>query len=68
MEAAGAPRTFELCTTFLRPGGRIANIGVHGRPATLYLEDLWIRDLTLTTRLVNTHHTEPAADARQRPT
>jgi alcohol dehydrogenase len=57
MEAVGTPQTFELCTTLVRPGGRIANIGVHGKPATLHLEDLWIRDITLTTGLVDTHTT-----------
>jgi alcohol dehydrogenase len=54
MEAVGIPATFELCATLVRPGGRIANIGVHGKPVTLHLEDLWIRDITLTTGLVDT--------------
>jgi alcohol dehydrogenase len=57
MEAVGTPATFELCTTLVRPGGRVANIGVHGAPATLHLEDLWIKDLTITTGLVDTHST-----------
>ncbi|MCW2876396.1 MAG: alcohol dehydrogenase [Sphaerisporangium sp.] len=57
MEAVGTPQTFELCTTLVRPGGRIANIGVHGKPATLHLEDLWIRDITITTGLVDTQTT-----------
>jgi len=54
MEAVGTPATFELCTTLVRPGGRIANIGVHGKSATLHLEDLWIRNITITTGLVDT--------------
>jgi alcohol dehydrogenase len=54
MEAVGTPTTFELCTTLVRPGGRVANIGVHGKPATLHLEDLWIRNVTITTGLVDT--------------
>jgi len=54
MEAVGSPVTFELCTTLVRAGGRVANIGVHGKPAVLHLEDLWIRDVTLTTGLVDT--------------
>ncbi|BEL05972.1 zinc-dependent alcohol dehydrogenase family protein [Actinoplanes sichuanensis] len=54
MEAVGTPETFELCTTLVRPGGTVANIGVHGKPATLHLEDLWIRNLTITTGLVDT--------------
>jgi alcohol dehydrogenase len=42
IEAVGTPATFELCTTLVRPGGRVANIGVHGKPATLRLEDLLV--------------------------
>ncbi|MBB1261109.1 zinc-dependent alcohol dehydrogenase family protein [Streptomyces alkaliterrae] len=57
MEAVGVPETFELCTRMVRPGGHVANIGVHGRPATLHLEDLWIRNLTITTGLVDTFST-----------
>ena len=57
MEAVGIPATFELCTALVRPGGRVANIGVHGKPATLHLEDLWIRDVTITTGLVDTYST-----------
>ena len=54
MEAVGIPETFELCTQLVRPGGHVANIGVHGRPATLHLESLWIRNVTITTGLVDT--------------
>ena len=54
MEAVGIPETFELCTGLVRPGGRVANIGVHGRPSTLHLETLWIRNITITTGLVDT--------------
>ncbi|HET7571917.1 MAG TPA: zinc-dependent alcohol dehydrogenase family protein [Gaiellaceae bacterium] len=54
MEAVGRPETFELCTELIRPGGRVANIGVHGQAATLHLESLWIRDVTITTGLVDT--------------
>jgi alcohol dehydrogenase len=57
IEAVGAPATFELCTQLVRPGGRVANIGVHGAPATLHLESLWIRDVTITTGLVDTYST-----------
>lgn len=53
VEAVGVPETFELCTELIRPGGRVANIGVHGQPATLHLEKLWIRDVTVTTGLVD---------------
>jgi alcohol dehydrogenase len=57
MEAVGTPATFELCTRLIRPGGHVANIGVHGKPATLHLEDLWIRNVTVTTGLVDTFAT-----------
>jgi alcohol dehydrogenase len=57
IEAVGVPDTFELCTRVIRPGGRVANVGVHGKPATLHLEDLWIRDVTITTGLVDTYTT-----------
>ncbi len=54
IEAVGLPATFELCQKLVAPGGRIANIGVHGKSATLHLETLWSRTITLTTRLVDT--------------
>jgi alcohol dehydrogenase len=54
IEAVGVPATFELCADLVRPGGRVANVGVHGHPATLHLEKLWIRDVTITTGLVDT--------------
>lgn len=54
VEAVGVPDTFELCTELVRPGGRVANVGVHGHEATLHLETLWIRDVTITTGLVDT--------------
>ncbi|MCE5289724.1 MAG: zinc-dependent alcohol dehydrogenase family protein [Nocardiaceae bacterium] len=57
MEAVGLPETFELAVQVTRPGGHVANIGVHGAPATLHLEDIWIRDLTITTGLVDTFST-----------
>jgi alcohol dehydrogenase len=57
IEAVGVPKTFELCTELIRPGGRVANVGVHGHPATLHLERLWIRDVTITTGLVDTFTT-----------
>jgi alcohol dehydrogenase len=54
VEAVGVPDTFELCTAIVRPGGHVANVGVHGHSATLHLETLWIRDVTITTGLVDT--------------
>ncbi|HEY9440966.1 MAG TPA: zinc-dependent alcohol dehydrogenase family protein [Streptomyces sp.] len=57
VEAVGVPEAFEQCTRMIRPGGHIANVGVHGEPATLHLEDLWPRDVTITTGLVDTYST-----------
>lgn len=57
IEAVGVPATFELCTQVIRPCGRVANVGVHGAPATLHLEELWIKDVTITTGLVDTSST-----------
>jgi alcohol dehydrogenase len=53
-EAVGVPQSFELSAELIRPGGRVANIGVHGCSAELHLEKLWIRDVTITTGLVDT--------------
>jgi alcohol dehydrogenase len=58
IEAVGVPATFELCTELIRPGGRVANVGVHGHPVTLHLEKLWIRDVTITMGLVDANTTE----------
>jgi alcohol dehydrogenase len=57
IEAVGVPETFELCAELVRPGGNVANVGVHGKPATLHLEKLWIRNVTITTGLVDTFST-----------
>ena len=57
IEAVGVPAAFELAVKLARPGGRIANIGVHGEAATLHLEEQWIRDITITTGLVDTSST-----------
>lgn len=57
MEAVGLPATFEQAITLVRPGGHVANIGVHGAPATLHLENIWAKNLTITTGLVDTNST-----------
>jgi alcohol dehydrogenase len=57
IEAVGVPDTFELAARLIRPGGYVANVGVHGKPVTLHLEDLWIRNVTITTGLVDTYST-----------
>jgi alcohol dehydrogenase len=57
IEAVGVPATFELCEAIVAPGGVIANVGVHGAPVALHLERLWDRNVTITTRLVDTAST-----------
>jgi alcohol dehydrogenase len=57
IEAVGSSATFELAVKLARPGGRIANIGVHGGAATLHLDEQWIRDITITMGLVDTSST-----------
>jgi alcohol dehydrogenase len=54
VEAVGTPATFDICQSILAPGGRLANVGVHGKPVALQMEKLWDRNITLTTRLVDT--------------
>jgi alcohol dehydrogenase len=54
IEAVGIPATFELCEELIAPGGTIANIGVHGKKVDLHLESLWDRNISITTRLVDT--------------
>ena len=54
IEAVGIPATFELCEKIVAPGGTIANIGVHGTKVDLHLEHLWDRNVTISTRLVDT--------------
>ena len=57
IEAVGVPESVEQCCALVRPGGTVANVGVHGSPAALHLEDLWIKDVTITTGLVDTFST-----------
>jgi alcohol dehydrogenase len=54
IEAVGVPATFDICQAILGAGGRLANVGVHGKPVELHVEKLWDRNITLTTRLVDT--------------
>ena len=57
IEAVGLPATFDICQNIVRPGGHIANIGVHGHSVNLQIEKLWIKNVTITTGLVNTNTT-----------
>ena len=54
IEAVGIPATFELCEAIIGAGGHIANIGVHGKSVNLHLETLWSKNISITTRLVDT--------------
>jgi alcohol dehydrogenase len=54
IEAVGLPDTFAICQAIVAAGGRIANVGVHGKPVELHMERLWDRNISLTTRLVDT--------------
>ena len=54
IEAVGIPATFSICQAIVAAGGRIANVGVHGKPVELHLEKLWDRNIAITTRLVDT--------------
>ncbi len=57
IEAVGIPQTFDICQNIIRPGGHIANVGVHGKSVDLQLQKLWIQNITITTGLVNTNTT-----------
>ena len=57
IEAVGIPATFDTCIKIIRPGGTIANVGVHGKPVELPLQDLWIKDIAITMGLVSTSTT-----------
>ena len=57
VEAVGIPATFEMCTRIVRPGGNVANVGVHGTPVSLELDRLWIENIGISTGLVNTNTT-----------
>jgi alcohol dehydrogenase len=57
IEAVGIPATFDVCQNIIRPGGHLANVGVHGTPVDLQIQNLWIKNVTITTGLVNTNTT-----------
>jgi alcohol dehydrogenase len=55
IEAVGLPATFTMATQIVRPGGHVANIGVHGKSVDLALNELWIRNIDISMGLVNTN-------------
>lgn len=58
IEAVGIPTTFAMCTSIVRPGGRVANVGVHGKAVELPINDLWIHNIAISMGLVNTNTTQ----------
>ncbi|GGI13178.1 alcohol dehydrogenase [Galliscardovia ingluviei] len=61
-ECVGYPATFDICQNVVSIGGHISNVGVHGKPVTFNLDDLWIKNITLSTGLVNANTTEMLLD------
>jgi alcohol dehydrogenase len=57
IEAVGLPATFAICQAIVAAGGRIANVGVYGKAVELHMEKLWDRNISITTRLVDTSTT-----------
>ena len=57
IEAVGVPETFTMATEIVRPGGHVANVGVHGKEVALHLENLWIQNIFVSMGLVNTNTT-----------
>lgn len=54
IEAVGTSATFDICQSIIAAGGHIANVGVHGKSVELHLQKLWSKNITITTRLVDT--------------
>lgn len=57
MEAVGLPVTWDICQKVVKEGGHVANVGVHGQPVNFEIDKLWIKNITVTTGLVNTNTT-----------
>ena len=57
IEAVGVPETFTMAVELVRPGGNVANVGVHGKPVELHLENLWIQNINISMGLVNANTT-----------
>ena len=63
VEAVGVPQTFQMCTEIVRPGGRVANVGVHGTSVDLQLQNLWIHNIAITHGPGQQQHHAAAAQA-----
>lgn len=57
IEAVGMEATWNICQSIVKEGGNLANVGVHGNPVKFSIEKLWIKNLTITTGLVNANTT-----------
>ncbi|AYF03735.1 alcohol dehydrogenase (plasmid) [Paracoccus yeei] len=57
IEAVGIPATFDICQKIVSAGGNIANVGVHGKPVQLHIEELWIKNINISMGLVCTNTT-----------
>lgn len=57
IEAVGIEATWDVCQRVVKEGGHVANVGVHGKPVSFALDKLWIRNVSITTGLVNTNTT-----------
>lgn len=55
IEAVGVPATFDICQDIVKAGGQVAVVGVHGTSVDFKLEELWIKNITMTTGLVDTY-------------
>ncbi|MCZ7533804.1 MAG: alcohol dehydrogenase catalytic domain-containing protein [Acidimicrobiia bacterium] len=53
IEAVGVAATWNTALASIRPGGNVANVGVHGSAVEFPIQDHWINNITITTGLVN---------------
>jgi len=57
IECVGVPSSWDTCQSIITAGGRIANVGVHGTKVDLNLQELWTKNIAITTGLVNANST-----------
>lgn len=53
IEAVGIPQTWDICQKIVKAGAHISNVGVHGKKVDFEIQNLWIKNLTIRTGLVN---------------
>jgi alcohol dehydrogenase len=54
IECVGYPESLTTALSVVRPGGNVANVGVHSGPVSIAMQDLWIKNINLSMGLVNT--------------